>query len=337
MNRSISLFIAFTFALFVPRASHALSNCLLYADDVFNQLQRNAWYLPTSDGQAQLYVTYLGRGSPVVFLHGGPGNDFQYIIDALRPHLEAHRFVLYEQRGSLLSPVPEKDISKLSIQQQVADLETLRKALGLKKLVLFGHSFGTFLALMYYEAHPDHVQGMILAGSVPPGFGRPRLAGWVKSMRPRQKALLGRMDAIAKAEKGAGLPADSRADTAEQSSIRWHIAKQAALDIVDLSRWQQVTGGQVYYNPKVDDAIGNTLPNEFDIMSTLKSHPVPITVISGDQDYIDPSGETWKSLTADNPVVIHVMPHAGHYSWIDDPKAFSAAFENGLVRSEKGP
>jgi pimeloyl-ACP methyl ester carboxylesterase len=335
MRKSIVLFIVLLSLAACLPCARAADSVFSDTHDVFNQLQRNAWYLPTADHMAQLYVTEIGAGPPVVFLHGGPGNDFHYIIDALRPQLGKHHFVLYEQRGSLLSPVAANDVSKLTVQQQVKDLETLRKALGVDKLVLFGHSFGTFLALMYYQAHPDHVAGMVLAGAAPPTFKPKGLAGWVKAMRPRQKTLMGRTRLIAQVEKTAGLPTDPSHDTPQQDSIRWRIAKQAALNIIDLRRWKQVIGGGVYYNAKVDDAIGNTLPDDLDIRPVLASHPVPITIIDGDQDYIDPAGSSWKSLTGSDHVVVDVMRHASHYSWVDDPQAFAGALANGLVRADR--
>ena len=66
------------------------------ASPIFSELQRNTWYLPTANGAARLYVTEIGRGPPVIFLHEGPGNDFQYIVPALRPHLLTHRFILFD-------------------------------------------------------------------------------------------------------------------------------------------------------------------------------------------------------------------------------------------------
>lgn len=314
----------------------AANGCLQDTHDVFNQLQRNVWYLPTADRMARLYVTDVGQGPAVVFLHGGPGNDFHYILDALRPQLAEHRFVLYEQRGSLLSPVPDQDIPKLTIQQQVADLETLRQALQVDKLVLFGHSFGTLLALMYYEAHPEHVAGIVLAGTVPPTFKPDGPKGWVKAMRPRQQALMGRANLIATVEKAADLTADPGADTAQQASVRWRIRKQAALDVVDLHRWKQVTGGGVYYDERVDDAIGDTLPDDFDVRPTLRVHPVPLTIIQGDRDYADPAAESWKALAHGGAAVIDVLPHASHYAWIDDPAEFSTALRAGLRRADAG-
>jgi proline iminopeptidase len=298
--------------------------------DAFSALQQNVWYMPTADPAIQLYVTEIGHGSPIVFLHGGPGNDFNYIIDALRPQLGEHRFILFDQRGSVLSPVPPDKLKSLTLDAFVEDLERLRLSLGEEKLTLFGHSFGTVLAEAYFIKYPQHVQGMVLAASAPPSYG---LADVLKAARPRMKQLRERplVDTVLEEEHLAGAP-DKLTD--RQRSMRWRIKNLAAINVVHLDRWRHVEGGGVYYNDKVDDAIGDSLPARIDILSSLRMHPVPITIIDGDQDYLDPSGQGWKQAAEQLPIVmVRSLPTAGHYSWIDAPEEFARALHDGLSRS----
>ena len=93
--------------------------------DVFDRLQQNVWYLPTKTKDVRLYVTELGSGPPVIFLHGGPGNDFNYFIDAARPHIDRYRFIFFDQRGSLLSPVGAAQTKSVTLAVLVDDLEAL--------------------------------------------------------------------------------------------------------------------------------------------------------------------------------------------------------------------
>jgi pimeloyl-ACP methyl ester carboxylesterase len=82
----------------------------------------------------------------------------------------------------------------------------------------------------------------------------------------------------------------------------------------------------------VDDAIGDSLPTRWDIEPARKQYSIPITIIQGDHDYIDPSASAWRSLTKLGEVQIKVIRDAGHYSWIDDPSAFAKALRAGLSR-----
>ena len=98
---------------------------------------------------------------PVVFLHGGPGYN-SYSFAALEgPLLERGlRLVYLDQRGSGRSERPWTHDYKM--QTLVADIEALRRSLGVPKIALIGHSFGGTLALEYAAAHPDRVAKMVL-------------------------------------------------------------------------------------------------------------------------------------------------------------------------------
>lgn len=105
------------------------------------------------------------RGTPVVFLHGGPGGgssaNHRTFFD---PSL--FRAVLLDQRGtgrSLPSAAePVTDLSTNTTPHLVADLEVLREHLGIDRWVVFGVSWGTTLGLAYAEAHPARVAGLVL-------------------------------------------------------------------------------------------------------------------------------------------------------------------------------
>lgn len=297
--------------------------------DVFNQVQRNAWYLPTTDHVAKLFVTEIGQDAPVVFLHGGPGRDFHYIIDALRPQLERHAFVLYDQRGSVLSPVPAGTEGKLTMRQMVDDLETLRIALGRERLVLFGHSFGSLLAMAYYRAYPTHVERMVLAGSMPPVMDQAMSDAYNKALEQRETAMMAREDAIARALAEAGLPSDKHRDTPRQARMRLRIRYNAPLDLVHVERWHQLTSGGIYYNHAAGAAIAASMPT-WDVRPAIDAHPVPITVIQGDSDYLDPAAHLWSALAKAGKVRVHVIHDAGHCAWIDQPQAFAEALRDGL-------
>lgn len=296
---------------------------------VFTALQRNAWYLPTTDGAAKLFVTEVGTGEPVVFLHGGPGNDFHDIIDALAPHLERHRFILFDDRGSLMSPLAADKVDTATLKQLVEDLELLRVSTGQDQLTLFGHSFGSLLAMAYYEAYPARVKRIVLTGAFPV---ETTMKDLVATVRPLQKSLRER-PAVQQAIAAEGLSGEGL--TARQQSDKWRIANLAALNVVHVDRWRQVTGGRVFYNGAMDSRIGGSFPDAFDFRPTILAHPAPITVLQGDQDYLDRGAVRWKAFKAahpEAPLTIEIMPEASHYAWIDAPGPFAKGLAKGLGR-----
>jgi proline iminopeptidase len=300
--------------------------------DVFDELQQNVWYLPTTDKQCKLYVTSLGEGQPVVVLHGGPGNDFNYLVKPVRSSLSKYKFIFFDQRGSVLSPVADSLVNKLSVNILVEDLETLRQSLGLEKMFLFGHSFGTMLAIAYYIKYPQHVSGMILAGTVPPYTSSTfTLTDFSKELSGRQKALRNRPE-IKETVTASGYDDSSgKVLNAFEKSMRFKITGLASFNLYHIDKWQQFQGGGVYYNFRVAAAIGNTMPETYDLRPAFDKYPVPVTIIQGDQDYMDPAAGHWAELIKKYPLIrLSVIKDASHYSWIDDPEGFRKYFQSAL-------
>ncbi len=102
------------------------------------------------------------KGTPVVFLHGGPGAGtapaYRRFFDPAR-----YRIILFDQRGAGRS-TPEADITNNTTQHLITDLEALRRHLGVERWLVFGGSWGSTLALAYGEAHPERCIGFILRG-----------------------------------------------------------------------------------------------------------------------------------------------------------------------------
>lgn len=65
------------------------------------------------------------------------------------------------------------DLADFNTTQNAADLADLRKALGIKSWDVFGHSYGTQLALTYMREYPQGIQSVILDGVVPPSTQTP--------------------------------------------------------------------------------------------------------------------------------------------------------------------
>ena len=102
------------------------------------------------------------HGFPVLFLHGGPGSHtrpgHRRFFDPRFYHI-----VLFDQRGCGQS-TPAGATVENTTSHLVADIEALRRHLGLERMMLFGGSWGSTLALAYAIAHPDRVAGMVLRG-----------------------------------------------------------------------------------------------------------------------------------------------------------------------------
>lgn len=120
-------------------------------------------WVDTGDGH-QIYVEQSGnpKGIPVLFVHGGPGGgtapQHRCFFDPAR-----YRIVLFDQRGCGRS-TPHASLENNHSAALVGDMEQIRTALGIDQWLLFGGSWGTTLSLLYAQAHPGNVLGLILRG-----------------------------------------------------------------------------------------------------------------------------------------------------------------------------
>jgi proline iminopeptidase len=124
-------------------------------------------FLDAGDGHS-LYWETVGNpaGTPVVWLHGGPGSGSTTRSRRLFDPA-AYRAVLFDQRGCGRSrPLADSaaaDLSTNTTPHLIADLELLRSHLGIGRWVVSGGSWGVTLALAYAQRHPERVAAMVLA------------------------------------------------------------------------------------------------------------------------------------------------------------------------------
>lgn len=118
-------------------------------------------------GDVTLHVIDTGRATPVVLVNGGPGNTLQSFLPSFLRATEFARVIFYDQRGTGLSEW-KRPPGGYSTAQAVADLEALRRALGIDRWVVLGHSYGGLIAQWYALRHPEATAGLVLvASSVP--------------------------------------------------------------------------------------------------------------------------------------------------------------------------
>jgi len=101
-------------------------------------------------------------GSPVIFLHGGPGGGCDE-RDRSFFNPEKYKVILLDQRGSGKS-IPSACLEDNTTWDLVKDVERLRVHLGIEKWHVFGGSWGSTLSLAYSQAHPDRVKTLVLRG-----------------------------------------------------------------------------------------------------------------------------------------------------------------------------
>ncbi|WP_199609751.1 prolyl aminopeptidase [Flocculibacter collagenilyticus] len=123
----------------------------------------NTYQVNVSDGHT-LYVEESGnsKGVPVIFLHGGPGGGCHPVHRSFY-NPEFYRIILFDQRGCGQS-TPYLGLAGNNSQQQIEDIEAIRKFLNIDMWLVCGGSWGSTLALLYAIEHANRVKGLILRG-----------------------------------------------------------------------------------------------------------------------------------------------------------------------------
>src|SRR3954452_17681902 len=142
------------------------------------------------------YVGDIKRRTPILALSGGPGQAgvslLEDFADSLRP-AGGRATVVLDQRGTGYSgvlrckPLEHSDLLKAHKEaaecakklgarrdyyfsdDSVADMDALRAALGIKKWSVYGVSYGTRVATLYAQRHPERVDRLVLDSVIEPG------------------------------------------------------------------------------------------------------------------------------------------------------------------------
>lgn len=108
---------------------------------------------------------------PLLVLHGGPGLSEARFFRHHNAELERHfTLVHWDQRGTGKSYDLRLTRASMTVERFLADLgelvDVVRERLGHERVVLFGHSWGSALGVLYAARHPERVAAYVGSGQV---------------------------------------------------------------------------------------------------------------------------------------------------------------------------
>lgn len=273
--------------------------------------------LTTADGRTLAYRR-TGSGPTLVCHPGGPGFSSRYLADlgGLGQELE---LLFLDPRGTGGSD-PALDPSAYANEDYAADLEELRRHLGLEQLSLLGHSHGGVAAITYAARHPERVERLILANT---------LSRHGQEQEAAMQALL---------EEKAGEPWYAEARAALETELQGEFTD--GRELMELC----VRMMPFYYarfgereRAHVDSLEGDELCVEatrlwekeiwehFDLRPLLPRLTMPTLVITGERDFITGpvcAAELTDGIPGAESVV---LPGVGHMIFVEAPEEFRAA------------
>jgi proline iminopeptidase len=277
------------------------------------------------------YYKAVGRGPPLVVLHGGPGASHDYLVSWLLPLARTHRLVFLDQRGSGKSEKLE-DPRGYTVDAMVEDLEAARKALGLARIDLLGHSFGGVVAQAYALRYPQQLRHLVLDST----FSSARelnasFVRWKERMIPELR------ERIEAAEKkglfGQGKPYEKGRYPADYMVAAWGEGYFPYLfgrrpdpnfDPAGMGNMAWDVYREMWGSDGEFVITGNLVSVEY--LERLKGMRVPTLVTTGD---IDP-GLARMTAAAIPGAKLVVFPQSGHLEFMDQPALYLRTVEEFL-------
>jgi pimeloyl-ACP methyl ester carboxylesterase len=245
----------------------------------------------------------MRRRPTVVLLHGGPGSfDHSYLKPDFARLAEVAQVVWLDLPGHGRSD--HGDPRSWSFERCADDVRGFCDALGIDRPVVFGHSLGGFVAMLYGARHPGHPGALVLQST----HGRFDLRRIVDGFRRA-----GGDEVAATAERVYG--GDRREVTDEQWARCWRLA----------GPW--VTGDQERARTIMHRELnrpGLALMRGFDVLDQLGRVGCPTLVGVGELDPITPVAAARELAAAlgEGAARLEVFAGAGHFTWKDAPDRY---------------
>lgn len=114
---------------------------------------------------ASIYYRGIGKGEPLLVVHGGPGMDHSYFLPHMDELADSYHLIYFDQRAAGKSSY-DLDSSQMNMELMVEDIEAIRQHFSLEKVNILAHSWGGLLAMWYAKTYPDRLKRLILVNTV---------------------------------------------------------------------------------------------------------------------------------------------------------------------------
>ena len=280
---------------------------------------------------------------PLILLHGGPGSSETHFFRYFNAPLEkAFTVVYWDQRGSGKSFDSDIPRSSMTVEQFITDLDELVEAVckrvGKKKVVIFGHSWGSVLGVLYAARFPQKVAAYVGSGQLG-DWPASEAATYAYTLKTAQR--LNNRKAL-KELHAIGPPP--------------HIAKNLWTQRIWLNRLDGELGvqamwdiGRIFFGvpetsifelPKLMNAFQVSLDamwaevSAINLIETVPVLQMPVFFFLGRHDHWVPpeiSMAYFDTLTAPSKKLVW-FEESGHQPFVDEPAKFNASMVE-LVRS----
>jgi pimeloyl-ACP methyl ester carboxylesterase len=281
-------------------------------------------YVATADG-VRLFYQKIGSGTPSVIVpaHLFLFRDFQRLA-------KGRSVIFYDMRDRGRSDAVN-DPKRITIQNDVDDLETIRAHFAIDKPHLIGFSYLGMMVMLYATQHPGHVGRIVQIGPVPRRFDA-------------------KYPATLTAQDTTSVPAPAALKQLEEMEKNGYI-REHPKEFCE-KEWE-ITRVQLVGNPANAGKLGPGLcdmPNEWPVhlyphfeasigsirtldlpREKIANLPVAVLTIHGTKDRNAPygGGREWAMTVRDGRLV--TVLGAAHMSWVEAPEVVFSSIDTFLA------
>jgi len=298
---------------------------LFLMNSCMNSTPPKEGFIEVDGGKIWYRIDGEGDKTPVLLLHGGPGSSSFY-LEPLTDLSQDRPVIFLDQLGCGRS-TRITDTTLMTIEQNVEQLEQVRKALKLDKFYLYGHSWGTMLGMDYYVKYPKGIQGLI--------FSSPLFSTkiWTYDADTLIKTL---PEATQKAIRESERLKDYANEAYKEAMEVYY---KAYVRRSDKSKSQQDTAakffGENVYNfmwgPSEFTATGNLL--NYNRLKDLPKITVPTLLTAGEYDEARPSSVRYYTSLIPG-ALFKEIPQAAHSTMMDNPKEYIGVLREFLRKMD---
>lgn len=285
-------------------------------------------YVKVPGGRVWYRIHGYGEETPLLVLHGGPGYPHDY-LEPLKELAATRPVVFYDQLGCGRSERPD-DPSLWNLERFVLELDAVRKELELNRVHLFGHSWGSMLAIDYALTWPGGIESLILAS---PCVDIPRWISDAASLKAKLPSDVQKTLAKCEAEGAFYAPEYLAATEVFYRNFVCRLDPKPE----SVRRSDNGAGAEVYttmWGPNEFTLTGNL--KDYDRSDRLSDLVLPVLYTCGEYDEARPETTTTYYRQSPN-AAIAVFRHSSHMPHQEESSAYLSVLDQFLkaVESEQ--
>jgi proline iminopeptidase len=275
-------------------------------------------------GRFELAYSVEGDGTPALVI----GSAVYYPRVFSQTLRQSLKLIFADHRGfaHLSQDVPP---SEYTLDMVLADIDLVRRHLGLETMIVIGHSGHGYMALEYAKRYPQHVSHVVMIATGPSHSAAHNAATeryWQESVCPERKAKL----------EGdlAGLAAEIEA--APEKRFVTFCVRMGARSWYDHTFDAAPLWEGVHVNMPVFDHLWGEAFRDIDIARGLDRLDVPVFLALGRYDYLVAPYATWEPYRASfKDLTVRVFEKSGHTPQLEESDLFDAELMGWLsLRSQ---